>query len=63
MTRAKKALMICYYNDLFINGTAKRLYPSRFVNEIPEEYKNTVLLEDVKQKPKSITSVNMNEVF
>ena len=63
MTRAKKALMICYYNDLFINGTAKRLQPSRFVNEIPEEFKQTVLLENVKQNVKPITKVNINEVF
>ena len=63
MTRAKKALMICYYNDLFINGTAKRLQPSRFVNEIPEEFKQTVLLENIKQNVKPITKVNINEVF
>ncbi len=42
MTRAKQKLTLSYANRRFLHGQSFYTYPSRFLEEIPDEYLNTI---------------------
>lgn len=61
MTRAKEMLMISYFNYCVIGGVPKRMQPSRFVKEIPSEYK---VFKSYNSETPKVEKVNeLNDVF
>ncbi|MCP5463458.1 MAG: UvrD-helicase domain-containing protein [Deltaproteobacteria bacterium] len=60
MTRAEKKLHLSFVNERKIFGTNLYNFPSRFLEEIPSEFVETVTLEEDDDKPWASASAMMN---